>query len=313
VVNIIDGVDDNLIGDVNLQQNWGNTIIIKHTEQLYSKISHIKKDSFKVGLNDYVYKGQVLASNGSSGRSPEPHIHFQLQSTAVIAATTIKYPLSHYITKVDNNYQYHNSGIPLENDIISNAVSNTLLKNAFHLIPGKKLHWDINMNQTQTNQNWEVFVDINNQTYLYCKQTKAIAWFVNDGTKFYFTTFEGNKNSLLYYFYLSAHKIIFTYYQDLTVTDSLPVYEVFKPISRLLNDFILPFTNTLKAQYKLTYASIDDYLYTKNMVLKSSVSLKSLLTTNKQFEAEIILNNGNIQYFETHFKNRTIKATCEVI
>lgn len=313
VVNIIDGVDDNLIGDVNLQQNWGNTIIIKHSDLLYSKISHIKKDSFKVGLNDYVYKGQVLASNGSSGRSPEPHIHFQLQSTAVIAATTIKYPISNYVTKVNNNYQYHNSGIPLENDIVSNAVSNTLLKNAFHLIPGKKLNWDIKINQSQTNQNWEVFVDINNQTYLYCKQTKAIAWFVNDGTKFYFTTFEGDKNSLLYYFYLSAHKIVFTYYQDLTVTDSLPVYEVFKPISRILNDFILPFTNTLKAQYKLTYFSIDDYLYTKNINLKSSVSLKSMFTTNKQFEAEIKLSNGNIQYFETQFKNRTIKATCEVI
>lgn len=313
VVNIIDGIDDNLIGDVNLQQNWGNTIIIKHSEQLYSKISHIKKDSFKVNMNDYVYKGQVLASNGSSGRSPEPHIHFQLQSTAVVAATTVKYPLSNYVTKVNGNYVYSNSGIPKENDVVSNAVINGLLKSAFHLIPGKKLHWNISNNQLQSTEKWEVFVDAYNHTYIYCYQTKAIAWFVNDGTKFYFTTFEGNKNSLLYYFYINAHKVIFSYYQDMVVTDSLPIYEVFKPFNRLLNDFVLPFTNTLKAQYQLTYCTIDDYLYTQNISLKSTVSLKSIFSTNNNFNAELKLSNGNIQYFEANFNGKNIQATCEVL
>jgi murein DD-endopeptidase MepM/ murein hydrolase activator NlpD len=313
VVNIIDGVDDNLIGDVNLQQNWGNTIIIKHSEQLYSKISHIKKDSFKVNMNDYVYKGQVLASNGSSGRSPEPHIHFQLQTTAVIAATTIKYPLSNYVTKINNQYVFSNCGIPNENDVVANAVINGLLKSAFHLIPGKKLNWDISIDQLKSTEKWEVFVDSNNHTYIYSYQTKAIAWFVNDGTKFYFTTFEGDKNSLLYYFYINAHKVIFSYYQDLVITDTLPIYEVFKPLNRLLNDFILPFTNTLKAQYQLTYSSIDDYLYPQNISLNSSISLKSIFTTNNNFNAEIKLSNGNIHSFEANFNGKNIIATCEVL
>ena len=39
VVNIIDGIPDNDPGDVNMVQNWGNTIVIKHSEYLYSQIS----------------------------------------------------------------------------------------------------------------------------------------------------------------------------------------------------------------------------------------------------------------------------------
>ena len=70
----------NNIGDVNLGDNWGNTIIIKHGDYLFSKISHIKEGSFKVRVGDYVKKGDVLAVCGNSGRSPEPHLHFQLQS-----------------------------------------------------------------------------------------------------------------------------------------------------------------------------------------------------------------------------------------
>ncbi len=313
VVDIIDGIDDNLIGDVNLQQNWGNTIIIKHAEQLYSKISHIKKDSFKVAVNEYVYKGQMLANNGSSGRSPEPHIHFQLQSTAVLAATTIQYPLSNYITKINGKYVFKTSGIPNENDIVANAAINNLLKNAFNFIPGKKINWNTEINGKKSIVKWEIFTDINNHSYIYCYETKSLAWFVNDGTKFYFTTFEGNKNSLLYYYYCNVHKVLFSYYQDMVIEDSLPIYDVFKPLSRVFNDFLLPFSNTLKAQYLLSYVSIDDYLYPKNILLRSKVNLQSIFSFNKSITANFTISEGNFQSFEFLILKKTIKATCEIV
>jgi len=68
VVQIIDGFDDNKIGDVDMEHNWGNTIIIKHGEYMYSKLSHLKKDTFKVRQGDYVKKGDVVAHCGSSGK-----------------------------------------------------------------------------------------------------------------------------------------------------------------------------------------------------------------------------------------------------
>lgn len=313
VVDIIDGIDDNLIGDVNLTKNWGNTIIIKHAEQLYSKISHIKKDSFKVAVNDYVYKGQMLANNGSSGRSPEPHIHFQLQSTQVLAASTIKYPLSNIVIKNNENYQYLTSGIPNENEVVLNAAINNLLKNTFHFIPGKKLNWNVNSNNKNEFIKWEIFTDINNFSYIYCYSTKSVACFINDGIKFHFTTFEGNIKSLLYYFYMGLNKLVFSFYKNMEIKDSLPVYQVFKPVNRLLNDFMLPFKNTLKAEYVLTYFEIDDYLYTKKISLISEITLKTMFSKTKSIQTYIELNEGNNITLNINLKGKKIQAQCEII
>lgn len=313
VIDIIDGIEDNLVGDVNMQQNWGNTIIIKHAEQLYSKISHIKKNSFKVAINEYVYKGQMLANNGNSGRSPEPHIHFQLQSTSVIQATTIKYPLSNYVIKRNNNYIYYSSGIPLENEIVANASLNNLLKNAFHFIPGKKINWDIKTGNKNEFVKWEVFTDINNHSYIYCYKTKALAWYINDGIKFYFTNFEGDKNSFLYTFYTVLNKVVFSFYKDMVIEDSLPVYQVFNISKRFFNDFILPFKNTLKAQYILNYSEIDDYLYTKNIVLNSEVKLKTLFNISNDIKAKIHIMEGKINSIEVNKNNKTTIAQCEIL
>ena len=43
VEEVIDYVEDNQIGKNNTAQNWGNTIIIRHTTGLFSKLSHLKK------------------------------------------------------------------------------------------------------------------------------------------------------------------------------------------------------------------------------------------------------------------------------
>ncbi|MEZ5083640.1 MAG: M23 family metallopeptidase [Bacteroidales bacterium] len=82
---------------MNLDQNWGNTIIIKHTEFLYSKLSHLKKGTIKVQTGNSIKKGDILAHVGNSGRSPEPHLHFQLQETPFIGSKTLDYPIGHYI------------------------------------------------------------------------------------------------------------------------------------------------------------------------------------------------------------------------
>ena len=57
VEEIIDHVEDNEIGGNNTLQNWGNSIVIKHAEGLYTKLSHLKKHSFKTTKGAYVKKG----------------------------------------------------------------------------------------------------------------------------------------------------------------------------------------------------------------------------------------------------------------
>ncbi len=58
----------------------GNYIVIQHSEDEFSTLAHLKKDSIKVAVGDVVSKGQVIALCGNSGNSTEPHLHFQLQT-----------------------------------------------------------------------------------------------------------------------------------------------------------------------------------------------------------------------------------------
>ncbi|WP_242822945.1 M23 family metallopeptidase [Syntrophobotulus glycolicus] len=58
----------------------GNHIIIRHSENEYSMIAHLLKDSICVKHGDKVSRGQKIALCGNSGNTSEPHIHFQIQS-----------------------------------------------------------------------------------------------------------------------------------------------------------------------------------------------------------------------------------------
>lgn len=58
----------------------GNYIVIKHSQNEYSTLAHLKKDSIVVTVGDTVARGQVVAKCGNTGNSTEPHLHFQLQS-----------------------------------------------------------------------------------------------------------------------------------------------------------------------------------------------------------------------------------------
>lgn len=65
-----------------VDNSYGNHIIIKHPNNEYSVIAHIEKDSFKVKIGDVVKQGQPIAKVGNSGNTQGPHIHFQIQDNA---------------------------------------------------------------------------------------------------------------------------------------------------------------------------------------------------------------------------------------
>ncbi|OYT15609.1 MAG: peptidase M23 [Bacteroidetes bacterium 4572_77] len=128
VQEIADGIDDNIIGLQNLRENWGNTIIIKHSDYLFSKYSHLKKGSLVVQKGDWIKKGQQIALVGNSGRSPFPHLHFQLQKTPFIGSETIAYPFASYLSRQAENepgLQLYN--LPKLHEKVKMAEANELL------------------------------------------------------------------------------------------------------------------------------------------------------------------------------------------
>jgi murein DD-endopeptidase MepM/ murein hydrolase activator NlpD len=293
---IQDNIDDNNIGDVNTDQNWGNTIIIRHTDLLFSKICHLKKESIKVEVGNYVKKGDVIANCGNSGRSPQPHIHFQLQATPFIGSKTLDYPLGHYILHQNGKYLLRSFQKPNENDIISNIEKNPSLYNAYHFIPGQRIEFNVVNEKKNIHKDfiWEIQVDVNNQTLIYCETTGAKAYYYNDGSFHYFTHYEGNKNSLLYYFYLTNYKVMNGFYKDLVIEDIYPLHKIANKVLLVFQDFISPFYIFIKSKFELTYISKKDDFINSDIELSSKSYVKIGKLTTKEFGCKISIKDNRI-------------------
>ena len=162
IVEVDNGIEDNPIGDMNLEKNWGNSIVIKHAEGLYSQISHLKKDSIKIVKEQVVKQGELLGHCGNSGRSPVPHIHMQFQENPSIGSETVKYPFTAIVNNKEQIFNFETSAIPEQDQIVSNPVTNELLHSAYHFIPGQMLQFEMMQQKIE----WLVESDIYKNTYI---------------------------------------------------------------------------------------------------------------------------------------------------
>lgn len=96
VVRVVDGIPDNPPSQDNLDENWGNLVIVDHGGGVCSEISHFQAGSIVVVEGQEVREGQWLGRCGSSGRSLEPHIHFQVQVGPALGAPTLPAVFSPY-------------------------------------------------------------------------------------------------------------------------------------------------------------------------------------------------------------------------
>ncbi|MCF8368311.1 MAG: urea transporter [Bacteroidales bacterium] len=310
---IIDWVDDNEIGDMNLEQNWGNTIIVKHDEKLYSKLSHLKKNSAKVKIGEHVKKGDILGYVGNSGRSPEPHLHFQMQETPFIGSKTLDYPIGHYMLKGENKFDLKFYQKPLKGDLVSNIEKDLNLSKAFHFVPGQTLKFSVLQGNDTERKTvlWEVQSDMYNNTWIYCKDSRSKAWFKNDGNLHYFTHFEGNQKSLLFYFYLGAYKVTGGFYKNLVINDKLPVHVLNKRGLIFLQDFIAPFYIFINNHFRLEFLKRKSSITDSSISFASSVAVKNGNNLNRQLNFEFEIESKHIKRFTVIDGNRKINATEE--
>ena len=295
VSDIFDGIDDNKIGEINTIKNWGNSIVIKHTNLLYSQISHIKKDSFKVKNGDFVKKGDVLAVVGNSGHSPYPHMHFQLQATPYVGSKTLDYPLFNYIVKNDDKKKLITFSKPELNQNIVSAKADEILQNAFNFIPGQKIQSQIEINNIKEVYTWEVYKNYLNQTYLYCHKTKSTAYYVSDDAGFYFTNYYGNKKTPLFLFYKSLYSVKKSYCDGIQHDSLIRPDVFFNKFSLIFQDFIAPFYLFLKTKYLLNYIGKDDDLSAEFIKLKSSIQKSVFGKKSKAYLFNVLINkNGEI-------------------
>ena len=274
---------------------------------MFSQISNIKKDSFGVFIGQYVTKGTYLATCGNSGRSPEPHIHFQLQTLPTIGAQTLEYPISYFMERHGTEKQLRISEIPKEGSFISNVQVNELLTVGFSFLPGQKIKFK--NDTTEELINWEVFTDAYNKSYIYCSESNSYAYFVNDGVMLYFTDFEGDKTSVLFHFYLAAYRQLLGYYDAMPISDNIPLIHFNQKWIQFFQDFVAPFYLFTKANHTSTFTYADNVYAPQNLIIKTSVEAKLINYTFKKIDFEFELKNHKLQCFTIHQKNKSQSFT----
>jgi len=290
-------VEDNEPGNVNLEQNWGNSVVIRHDPLLYTKVSHLKKGSIGVRKGQSVKKGEVIGACGNSGRSPLPHIHFQVQSTPFIGSKTLDYPLGHYLVKDEGTFGLHSFDKPQKGQLVCNIGVEEVLERAFHFIPGQKfIVSDLNEPRNPTRE-WEVQVNQHNNTCICCAESGSKAWFIFDGNILWFTHFEGDKRSLLFYFYLAANKTVTGFYKGLELRDSYPIGLMRTRFILFFQDFLAPFIIFIRPRFSMRYASLKEDFISPEVLLESSTRVNIFNKVIKAIDFEFQITKKGIERF----------------
>jgi len=260
---VVNYIPDNKVGDVNLKNNWGNTVIIDHGEGLFSALSHLKADEINVEVGDEVKKGEIIGKCGNSGRSPVPHLHFQFQTNEKLGAITHKFPIAHYIERKENDLYLKTFDFPAENTFVRNLEIHKTIKQSFDFKYGDKYKFECTLDGENFTEEWEVKVNIFNNLYIE-NDRGAKAYFYPYEKIFYFTNFMGNKKSALYYFYLLAAKVPLSYHENLKWDDSFPLSLTTNNLTRYLSEFFLMIGQQIKSTASITFPEraedVNDYV-----------------------------------------------------
>jgi len=272
---------DNIIGDVDRVNNWGNYIIIKSDLGFFVEVSHLMQYSISVNVGDYIKVNSIIAKCGNSGYSPEPHIHIQVQEYGLIGGVTKEFIFSEYI---QNNILKLNT-VPKKHDLITSVIQDRSISSRLLFILDDSLKYKV-YEDDKFLKEIEFIVKMNEKGEFYFSDDKNNKlYFYNDLTQFYFYNYIGSQSYLKQLFIL-APRIPFISSQELKFIDYLPVY-------LLKNRFETIYIELLSSIKKDFYKMQTTYNF-NGIKLSSEFGEVSLEAFHKGF-TEIKYNNIKIE------------------
>jgi len=212
---------DNIIGEVDRLNNWGNYIIIKSDLGFFVEISHLMQYSISVNVGDYVKVNSTIAKCGNSGYSPEPHIHVQVQDLGVIGGFTREFHFSEFIK---GNELVFNSKL-FKEDMVSAVMHDKSMSSRLLFILEDRFLFDIYEDDEKKGTE-EFIVKMNEYGEFYFKDKNSNKlYFYNDSQQFYFYKYEGKKSPLKMLFILLP-RVPFINKIGIFYVDYLPIYLV---------------------------------------------------------------------------------------
>ncbi len=238
VVKVVDDVPDNAVGEMDLRHNWGNCVLVRHAPGLHSLVAHLARGSVRVREGQPVHRGDVLGACGSSGRSPRPHLHFQLQAKPSLGAPTMPCRFSDAVVRDAQGAGEVVSlaTAPAEGDVVRNPEPDDALAALLVFEPGSTLAF----RTRGAREHVEHEVDLFGNRVLRSRELGAVLCFARgeDG----FTCFDplGPRASVLHLVRAALPRVPFDAAPGLAWTDYLPARWSAWRGARVLRDLAAP-------------------------------------------------------------------------
>jgi len=144
VVSLRDDLKDNAPGEVDVRHNWGNYVVLMTGTGRYVLLAHLRQDSIRVKEGDRVTPETRLAKCGNSGRSPQPHLHLQVQSDPRLGSATVPFHLTDVLRSGHGrSHEFTLVARPSAGERVTRAERDNALAAALHLPVGRTLRYRV--------------------------------------------------------------------------------------------------------------------------------------------------------------------------
>jgi murein DD-endopeptidase MepM/ murein hydrolase activator NlpD len=249
VVSVQDQVADNAVGALDLAHNWGNVVVLQHAPGLFSLVAHLAQHSVKVVPGQVVQRGAVVGLCGSSGRSPRPHLHFQLQATAEVGAPTLPCRFADVVRVADDGEALLREVTCAEGDTLRSLESEDDV--------ARCLQWPVGVAQTAQLQGRQERVTAEVDLYgrhVLRSDLGGVLYFRRGATGFVAEDDLGPQRSVVRLLRVALARVPFEARASMRWTDLVPSRWQGGVVRRTLRDFVAPFVTTegLEVDYALT-------------------------------------------------------------
>jgi hypothetical protein len=132
---------DNLPGEVDVLECWGNYVLIALASGDYVLLAHLRQASVCVVTGTALVPGREVGRCGNSGRSPTPHLHIHVQTTAILGGPTRPFHLSGIVNAAagTDEHKFPLRAVPAAGDDVWSPSANAALARALHWPVGRRL------------------------------------------------------------------------------------------------------------------------------------------------------------------------------
>ena len=119
-------------------------MLVRLDSGLHVLLAHLRQRSARVKEGEWIVPGKLLASCGNSGRSPQPHLHLQVQRSAQLGSATEAFHLCSLLRcEGDGASEYLVNARPQAGDTLEAAVVDPRLATPLHLPVGRQFTYRV--------------------------------------------------------------------------------------------------------------------------------------------------------------------------